>query len=146
MITDIKLMKQNNFNAVRCAHYPNDPLFYELCDEFGLYVVDEANIESHGVDFDWKSTLGNRTVWGASHMARVQRYVERDKNHPSIIFWSLGNEAGNGINHHRTYMWIKRRDPTRPVQYENARLEVSWQTHLIATIDTNTDIYCPMYP
>jgi len=146
MVADIKLMKQHNFNAVRCSHYPNDPLWYELCDEYGLYVVDEANIESHGVDFDWKTTLGNKEEWGKSHMARVQRYVERDKNYPSVITWSLGNEAGNGINHHRTYMWIKRRDPTRPVQYENARLEPGWQTNKIETIDDNTDIYCPMYP
>mmetsp|Transcript_150899 Transcript_150899/g.484956 ORF Transcript_150899/g.484956 Transcript_150899/m.484956 type:complete len:1278 (+) Transcript_150899:286-4119(+) len=146
MIQDILLMKTHNFNAVRCAHYPNDPLWYELCDEYGLYVVDEANIESHGVDFHWDKTLGNKPEWGASHMARVQRYVERDKNHPSIIFWSLGNEAGNGINHHRTYMWLKKRDPTRPVQYEHARLEPTWATNDMETIDDNTDIFCPMYP
>eukprot|EP00931_Biecheleriopsis_adriatica_P116546 TRINITY_DN92180_c0_g1_i1.p1 TRINITY_DN92180_c0_g1~~TRINITY_DN92180_c0_g1_i1.p1 ORF type:complete len:1238 (+),score=243.82 TRINITY_DN92180_c0_g1_i1:25-3738(+) len=146
MITDVKLMKQYNYNAVRCAHYPNDPFFYDLCDEYGLYVVDEANIESHGVDFEWHSTLGNKEVWGKAHMARVQRYVERDKNYPSILFWSLGNEAGNGINHHRTYMWLKRRDPTRIVQYEHARFEPGWQTGSLETIDGNTDVYCPMYP
>ncbi|CAJ1338284.1 unnamed protein product [Effrenium voratum] len=146
MISDIELMKQNNFNAVRCAHYPNDPLFYELCDEMGMYVVDEANIESHGVDFNWSTTLANKEEWGEAHMARVQRYVERDKNFPSIIFWSLGNEAGNGINHHRTYAWLKRRDPTRPVQYEHARIEPVWATETMETIDVNTDIFCPMYP
>ena len=146
MVQDIMMMKQNNFNAVRCAHYPNDILFYELCDEMGLYVVDEANIESHGVDFAWDKTLGNKKEWGEAHMARVQRYVERDKNFPSIMFWSLGNEAGNGINHHRSYMWLKRRDPSRPVQYEHARLEPVWTTNDLETIDQNTDIFCPMYP
>lgn len=146
MIQDIQMMKENNFNAVRCAHYPNDIMFYELCDEMGLYVVDEANIESHGVDFDWSKTLGNKEEWGEAHLARVQRYVERDKNFPSIIFWSLGNEAGNGINHYSTYAWLKGRDPTRPVQYEHARKEPTWTTHNLETIDKNTDIYCPMYP
>eukprot|EP00971_Amphidinium_carterae_P260561 5169579-Amphidinium_carterae.1 len=146
MLQDIQLMKQNNFNSVRCSHYPADPEFYDLCDEHGLYVVDEANIESHGVDFAWDVTLGHKTEWGDAHMARVSRYVERDKNHPSVIFWSLGNEAGNGINHHRTYMWLKRRDPTRPVQYEHARLEPVWDTNKLESIDQNTDIYCPMYP
>eukprot|EP00929_Paragymnodinium_shiwhaense_P078999 TRINITY_DN41006_c0_g1_i1.p1 TRINITY_DN41006_c0_g1~~TRINITY_DN41006_c0_g1_i1.p1 ORF type:complete len:1244 (+),score=201.97 TRINITY_DN41006_c0_g1_i1:43-3774(+) len=146
MLDDIRLMKAHNFNAVRCAHYPNDTMWYELCDEYGLYVVDEANIESHGIDFAWHETLGNKKEWGESHMARVIRYMERDKNHPSVIIWSLGNEAGNGINHHRTYMWLKRRDPTRPVQYEQARIEATWSTCELETIDTNTDIYCPMYP
>lgn len=148
MVTDIRLMKQNSFNAVRCAHYPNDTLFYELCDELGLYVVDEANIESHGMDFNWDKTLGNKEEWDVAHMARVRRYVERDKNFPSIIIWSLGNEAGNGINHHRTYMWLKRRDPTRPVQYEHARwrTDPDWNTDNIEKMDANTDIYCPMYP
>lgn len=146
MLEDIRLMKTHNFNSVRCSHYPNDPLWYELCDEHGLFVVDEANIESHGVGFVWSKTLGNQKEWGESHMVRVQRMLERDKNHPSIIIWSLGNEAGNGINHHRTYMWLKRRDPTRPVQYENARIEEVWSTEKMETIDTDTDIYCPMYP
>jgi len=146
MLEDIKLMKANNFNAVRCAHYPNDPLWYDLCDEHGLYVVDEANIESHGVDFSPEKTLGDKEEWGAAHFVRVQRYVERDKNYTSIIIWSLGNEAGNGVNHHRTYMWLKRRDPTRPVQYEHARIEATWSTEELETIDDNTDIHCPMYP
>eukprot|EP00927_Polykrikos_kofoidii_P079630 TRINITY_DN76423_c0_g1_i1.p1 TRINITY_DN76423_c0_g1~~TRINITY_DN76423_c0_g1_i1.p1 ORF type:complete len:1270 (+),score=188.45 TRINITY_DN76423_c0_g1_i1:93-3902(+) len=146
MMEDIRLMKLNNFNAVRCSHYPNDPLWYELCDEHGIYVVDEANIESHGVDFVLQKTLGNKEEWGASHLARVQRYVERDKNHACVIIWSLGNEAGNGINHHRTYMWLKRRDPTRPVQYEHARLKPGWDTEKQEEIDENTDIFVPMYP
>ncbi|CAK9096305.1 unnamed protein product [Durusdinium trenchii] len=146
MIQDIQMMKENNFNAVRCAHYPNDIMFYELCDEMGLYVVDEANIESHGVDFDWSKTLGNKEEWGEAHLARVQRYVERDKNFPSIIFWSLGNEAGNGISEAQEHKWLKGRDPTRPVQYEHARKEPTWTTHNLETIDKNTDIYCPMYP
>eukprot|EP00405_Crypthecodinium_cohnii_P013196 CAMPEP_0206442070 /NCGR_PEP_ID=MMETSP0324_2-20121206/13619_1 /ASSEMBLY_ACC=CAM_ASM_000836 /TAXON_ID=2866 /ORGANISM="Crypthecodinium cohnii, Strain Seligo" /LENGTH=1304 /DNA_ID=CAMNT_0053909875 /DNA_START=80 /DNA_END=3994 /DNA_ORIENTATION=+ len=146
MLQDILLMKKHNFNAVRCAHYPNDPIFYDLCDEYGLYVVDEANIESHGIDFAPATTLGNKPEWGPSHMARVQRYVERDKNYPCILFWSLGNEAGNGVNHHSTYKWVKQRDPTRPCQYEHARIEPGWSTEWLETIDSNTDIFCPMYP
>lgn len=145
MLQDIRLMKEFNFNAVRCSHYPNDPLWYDLCDEHGLYVIDEANIESHGVGYG-PATLGNNRAWGAAHMARVTRMCERDKNHPSIVVWSLGNEAGNGINHHQTYMWLKHRDSTRPVQYENARIEEEWQIGTIETIDFNTDIFCPMYP
>eukprot|EP00747_Dinoflagellata_sp_TGD_P120263 gnl/TRDRNA2_/TRDRNA2_173197_c0_seq5.p1 gnl/TRDRNA2_/TRDRNA2_173197_c0~~gnl/TRDRNA2_/TRDRNA2_173197_c0_seq5.p1 ORF type:complete len:1129 (+),score=240.20 gnl/TRDRNA2_/TRDRNA2_173197_c0_seq5:492-3389(+) len=146
MLEDIKLMKLHNFNAVRCSHYPNDPLWYELCDEHGLYVIDEANIESHGIGFELQDTLAGKEVWGASHMARMQRMVERDKNHPCIIIWSLGNEAGNGINFHRMYMWTKKRDPTRPVQYENARVEAGWSSDELETIDEDTDIHCPMYP
>jgi len=145
-IEDIRLMKLHNFNAVRCSHYPHDPEWYDLCDEYGIYIVNDANLESHGVDFDWKKTLGNKPEWGDAHMARVSRMCERDKNHPCVIIWSLGNEAGNGINHHRTYMWCKRRDPTRPTQYEHARIEPGWSQENIETIDTNTDIYCPMYP
>src|SRR5690554_4223237 len=132
MIQDIKLMKQNNINAVRTSHYPTDPLFYALCDEYGLYVVDEANIESHGMGYGDRS-LAKDSSWMAAHIDRTQRMVERDKNHPSIIIWSLGNEAGNGINFEATYDWIKKRDLTRPVQYEQAHR------------GDNTDIVCPMY-
>ncbi|CAK0788862.1 unnamed protein product [Prorocentrum cordatum] len=146
MKEDIRLMKENNMNAVRNAHYPNDPLWYELCDEFGLYVVDEANIESHGMGFLQNETLAGKSEWTLAHMARMQRMVERDKNHPSIIIWSLGNEAGNGMNFHLTYNWTKQRDPTRPVQYENARIEPGWSTDNLEAIDHNTDIYVPMYP
>ena len=134
MLQDIRLMKQFNINAVRTSHYPNDPRWYELADEYGLYVVDEANIESHGMGYRPEITLGNNPDWKEAHLDRTIRMVERDKNHPSVITWSLGNEAGNGVNFYATYSWIKERDPTRPVQYERALL------------DWNTDIYVPMYP
>lgn len=133
MIRDIELMKQNNINTVRSCHYPNDPRWYELCDEYGLFNIDEANIESHGMGYDPKTTLANKPDWLEAHMDRTVRMVERDKNHPSIIIWSLGNEAGNGSNFYATYDWIKKRDNTRPVQFEQAGL------------DRNTDIVCPMY-
>jgi beta-galactosidase len=134
MRRDVELMKQFNLNAVRTSHYPNDPRWYDLADEYGLYIVDEANIESHGMGYGLATTLGNAPAWKAAHLDRTIRMVERDKNHPSVIIWSLGNEAGNGANFYATYQWIKTRDPTRPVQYERAGLE--W----------NTDIYVPMYP
>jgi len=149
MIQDIQLMKQYNFNAVRASHYPNVARWYELCDEYGLYVVDEANIEAHGmgkVTFDYDNhisfisdgldgdNLAKNPIWKAAHLDRTQRMLERTKNHPSIIVWSLGNEAGNGVNLEACYQWVKERDPSRPVQYEQALEE--W----------NTDIVCPMYP
>lgn len=133
MMKDLQLMKECNINAVRTCHYPNDPLWYELCDKYGIYLVDEANIESHGMGYDLDKTLGNKPQWLEAHLNRTVRMVERDKNHPSIIIWSLGNEAGNGYNFYATYDWIKRRDSSRPVQYERAGL------------DRNTDIFCPMY-
>jgi len=133
MLKDIQLLRQNNLNAVRTCHYPDHPRWYELCDEYGIYLVDEANIESHGMGYELNKTLGNNPAWLEAHMDRTIRMVERDKNHPSIITWSLGNEAGNGTNFYATYDWIKKRDKTRPVQYERAELE------------RNTDIFCPMY-
>jgi len=134
MARDIRLMKQFNINAVRTSHYPDDPRWYELTDEYGLYIVGEANIESHGRGYHPDTTFGNDPTWETAHLERTIRMVERDKNHPSIIIWSLGNEAGNGVNFYATYEWIKGRDTTRPVQYERALL------------DWNTDIYVPMYP
>ncbi|MDR0505657.1 MAG: DUF4981 domain-containing protein [Dysgonamonadaceae bacterium] len=134
MRKDIELMKQLNINAVRMSHYPNDPLFYDLCDEYGLYVCDEANIESHGMGYNLDRTLGNNYNWFNMHIDRVMRMYERDKNHPCVVFWSLGNEAGNGYNFYNAYMILKQADKTRPVQYERAVHE--W----------NTDIYCPQYP
>ena len=125
-------MKQSNINAVRTCHYPDDPRWYELCDEYGLYVVDEANIESHGMGYGPES-LAKDPAWGPAHLDRVARMVERDKNHPSVIIWSLGNEAGDGINFEEAYAWLKKRDPSRPVQYERAELRA------------HTDIFCPMY-
>ena len=133
MLKDIRLMKEANINTVRTCHYPDDPYWYELCDEFGLYVIDEANIESHGMGYDPDRTLGNNPQWLAAHLDRTRRMVERDKNHPSIVIWSLGNEAGNGSNFVATYDWIKSRDNSRPVMYERAEQAA------------NTDIYCPMY-
>lgn len=120
MRRDIALMKQANINAVRASHYPNDPRWYSLTDELGLYVIDEANIESHGMSFDPDLTLGNDPAWMGAHMDRTVRMVERDKNHPSIIVWSLGNEAGDGVNFEATSAWIRDRDPSRPVMYEPA--------------------------
>lgn len=133
MLEDITLMKQNNINAVRTSHYPNDPYWYALCDQFGLYVIDEANIESHGMGYEPEKTLGNDPVFAKSHLDRTIRMVERDKNHPSVIIWSLGNEAGDGVCFDATYDWIKERDFSRPVQYERAES------------GRNTDIFAPMY-
>ena len=131
MEQDIRLMKLHNINAVRTSHYPNDPYWYRLCDRYGLYVVDEANIESHGMQYGYES-LAKDPQWEKMHVERVSRMWQRDKNHVSIIIWSLGNEAGNGINFHMSYQWLKQHSPL-PVQYEGAGFE------------DNTDIYCPMY-
>lgn len=122
MIKDIQLMKQFNINAVRASHYPNATRWYELCDEYGLYVVDEANIESHGMEIQNPDvTLANQPSWQKAHMNRVQRMYERDKNFTSIVTWSLGNEAGYGVNFQTTYDWLKAQDQSRPVQYEMAQ-------------------------
>lgn len=117
MIRDIQLLKENNFNAVRTAHYPNMPMWYDLCDEYGILLWDEANIESHGMGYK-AASLAKKPEWGPAHLDRIQRMVERDKNHPSIITWSMGNEAGDGVNMTACYQWIKANDPTRPVHYE----------------------------
>ena len=133
MVEDMRLIKAANMNAVRTSHYPSDPRWYELADEYGLYIVDEANIESHGMGYQPDVTLGNNPDWELAHVDRMRRMVERDKNHPSVIIWSMGNEAGNGVNFYAAYEWTKKRDDTRPVQYERALQ------------DRNTDIYVPMY-
>ncbi|MCC7377393.1 MAG: DUF4981 domain-containing protein [Verrucomicrobiales bacterium] len=132
MVRDLEVMKRHNINTVRNSHYPNQPAWYDLCDRYGIYLIDEANIESHGMGYEDK-TLAKRPEWLAAHMNRTQRMVERNKNHAAIIIWSLGNEAGNGSNFEATYRWIKDRDASRPVHYERAGLAF------------NTDIYCPMY-
>ena len=132
MIQDILLMKQLNINAVRTCHYPNDPLWYSLCDKYGLYVVDEANIESHGMYYGEKS-LAHREDYTHAHLERMKRMVQRDFNHPSIIVWSMGNEAGHGQNFLKGYEMIKSMDQSRPVQYERAEG------------GEGTDIACPMY-
>ena len=118
MIEDIKDFKKYNINAVRTAHYPNDPLWYSLCDEYGIYVMDEANIESHGYGYKDNETLAQSPMFKEMHMNRIQRMVKRDINHPSIIFWSMGNEAGAGVNFLNAYNWMKSYDTTRPVNYE----------------------------
>ncbi|WP_312080970.1 glycoside hydrolase family 2 TIM barrel-domain containing protein, partial [Pantoea septica] len=132
MRRDIELMKQHNFNAVRCSHYPNHPLWYRLCDRYGLYVVDEANIETHGMQP--MSRLAEDPRWFAAFSERVTRMVQRDRNHCSIIIWSLGNESGHGSTHDALYRWVKSADPTRPVQYEGGGAN-----------SAATDILCPMY-
>jgi beta-galactosidase len=129
---DILLMKQHNFNAVRCSHYPNHPLWYKLCDRYGLYVVDEANIETHGMQP--MNRLSNDPLWLPAMSERVTRMVQRDRNHACIIIWSLGNESGHGCNHDALYRWVKSQDPTRPVQYEGGGAN-----------SAATDIVCPMY-
>lgn len=118
MLTDIRLMQGANLNAVRNSHYPQPERWYELTSEYGLYVVDEANIESHGYGYDHDKTLGNKPHWMLHHLDRTQRMLERSKNYPSVVIWSLGNEAGDGVNLGATYDWIKSRDLSRPVQYE----------------------------
>lgn len=134
METDVRLMKQWNINAVRMSHYPNDPYMYELCDRYGIYVVSETNIETHGMGFKEK-TLAKNPLFKKAHMERNQRHVASRRNHPSIIIWSMGNECGYGENFEQVYDWLKKEDPTRPIQFEQA-------------YDTQraTDIYCPMYP
>ncbi len=135
MLEDITLMKQNNINAVRTSHYPNDEYWYKLCDKYGLYVVNEANIESHGMQHHEAGfeALTNNDVWTKAFLDRAKRMVERDKNHPSIIAWSMGNESGDGKNFVAVYNWIKKKDNTRPVQYDEAGL------------NKHTDMVVPMY-
>lgn len=139
MLKDIQLMKQFNINAVRTSHYPNDPVWLQLCDEYGLYVVDEANVEIHGMGvlpghIDTAVHPAYMPSWAASITDRITRMVERDKNHASVIIWSMGNECGNGRVFYDSYQWIKKRDASRPVLFEQA-ME-----------DWNTDIVSPMYP
>lgn len=140
MLKDLQLMKQYNINAIRMSHYPNNIRLMKLCDKYGFYVVDEANIETHGMGSVpyFKDTISHpayRADWRGAHFDRTISLVERDKNHPSVIIWSLGNEAGNGQNFRDTYKWIKTRDKSRLVQFEQAFFE-----------ESNTDIICPMYP
>jgi beta-galactosidase len=132
MIQDIQIMKQFNINAVRTCHYPDNSIWYDLCDQYGIYLVAEANAESHGMGYH-EETLAKNTSYKKAHMERNQRNVQRNFNHPSIIFWSLGNEAGDGPNFEACYEWIKQEDPSRAVQYEQAKQ------------NAHTDIVCPMY-
>lgn len=133
MMKDISIMKQNNLNAVRMSHYPHCVDWYKLCDKYGLYLVDEANLESHGFGYG-KENPAYHEEWFEAHKDREYRLVERDKNHPSVIIWSMGNECSNGPVFQDIYKWIKQRDPSRPVHFEQAGQ------------GNNTDIVCPMYP
>ncbi len=135
IMLDLERMKQLNVNAIRLSHYPQPEIFYELADKYGFYVVDEANIESHGMGYDRAKgkSLANNLEWTEAHMFRTRNMFERDKNHPSVVIWSLGNEAGNGYNFYQTYLYIRSRDKMRPIQYEQSGHE--W----------NTDIVAPMY-
>lgn len=132
MIRDIKIFKQLHINTVRTSHYPNDPRWYELCDEYGIYVWDEADNESHGMGYG-ESTLAKNPLYKEAHLNRFQRMVQRDFNHPSVIIWSFGNEAGDGPNFVQCYEWIKPYDPSRAIAYERAELE------------DHTELFCPMY-
>lgn len=134
MLQDITEMKKMNINAVRDCHYPDDAYWYDLCNEYGLYMIDEANLETHGMGYNLDRTLANDPVWEQAHLIRMKRMVLRDKNNPCIIMWSMGNEAGNGYNFYQGYHLIKGMDPSRPIHYERAEQE--W----------NTDVVCPMYP
>lgn len=139
MKRNFELMKLNNINSVRLAHYPQDRKFYEMCDKYGIYIYDEANIESHGMYYNLKvgGTLGNNPDWLHAHLYRIENMYERNKNYPSVTIWSLGNEAGNGYNFYNAYLWIKNKEQNkmnRPVNYERALWE--W----------NTDMYVPQYP
>ena len=132
MIQDIKIMKQLNINAVRTCHYPDDPRWYDLCDEYGIYLTAESNLESHGMGYG-DGTLAKRQDFELAHLERQYGNVHSFKNHPSIIVWSLGNEAGYGPNFEKAYDWVKATDPTRPCQFEQAGQ------------NGKTDIFCPMY-
>jgi beta-galactosidase len=148
MRADVLAMKQLHINAVRCSHYPNDAYFLDLADRYGLMIFNEANIESHGAG--WGNTsMAHRPDWLRAHMERTIAMVERDKNHPSVLVWSLGNEAGNGASFHATFRWIKARDSTRLVQYERAiqdANQVDFSGAYWGRIDLNTDLVVPMYP
>lgn len=132
MIQDIRVMKELNINAVRTSHYPNDNLWYDLCDEYGIYVVAEANVESHGMGYG-ERTLAKNALFALAHLDRNQRNLQRSFNHPSVVTWSMGNEAGMGENFMAAYNWLKKEDPSRPVQYEQAHGR------------EGTDINAPMY-
>jgi beta-galactosidase len=136
MLRDIRLMKQFNVNAVRTSHYPNTPSWYDLCDRYGIYVMDEANIECHHYGTNTRNRLTNDPEWQTAYLDRVERMVERDKNHPSVVFWSMGNESGDGINAAAAYQWTKKRDPSRPFHYEGTTSHGG----------SNADINSFMYP
>lgn len=129
ILQDVVTLKQFNFNAIRTSHYPNDPYFLDLCDEYGVYIIDEANLETHGL----YNNITNTPSWAEAYVARAVRMVERDKNHPCVVIWSLGNEAGMGPNHAAMAGWIRQFDPQRPIHYEGARRYVSSKEFLPLT-------------
>ena len=139
MRRDIQLMKEFNLNGMRFSHYPQPERFYELADAYGLYIIGEADIESHGMGYDKDVTLADKPEWALAHLDRTQRMVERDKNHPAVIIWSLGNEAGDGHNMLADYRWIHQRDGTRPVQYEREGDRTN-------APERHSDLFVPMYP
>lgn len=138
MRKDMEMMKKLNVNAVRHSHYPPDPYWMELCDEYGLYVVDEANIESHGLGYDLNVTLANKSLWKEAHLQRIQRMYERDKNHVSVVTWSLGNEAGDGANFYAAYDWLRAKT-SLPIQYER---DINYSKPYGAAY---SEIFCPQY-
>lgn len=147
MIEDVKLMKQHNINAVRTSHYPNDPRFYELCDVYGLYVIDEADLECHGFEIAGDiNQISDDLEWEEAYLDRMKRMVERDKNHPSIIMWSLGNESGFGRNHITMANWAKQKDPTRLVHYEGeSRALLNECNYDSQTVPVASDVFTTMY-
>ncbi|MDO5089666.1 MAG: glycoside hydrolase family 2 TIM barrel-domain containing protein [Leptotrichiaceae bacterium] len=147
MIKDLKLMKEHNINAIRTAHYPDDPKFYDLCDEYGFYVIDEADLETHGFDIIGKRNfLNNLEEWKSAFIDRAERMVERDKNHPSVVMWSLGNESGYGKNHAAMAEYMKKRDNSRLIHYEGETREI-FETHngLPDRDPESSDIHSTMY-
>jgi beta-galactosidase len=136
MVKDIELMKQHNINAVRTSHYPNAPLWYDLAEQYGLYLIDEANIECHGFGTNAQNRLSNDPAWTPAYVDRIERMFERDKNHASVVIWSLGNECGDGTNFAASYQWLKKRDASRPVHYEGSASRGG----------ANSDINSYMYP
>ena len=144
MIQDIQVMKHMNINAVRTCHYEDDPRWYDLCDQYGIYLTAETNIESHGMGYGEK-TLAKNLSYQKTHIERQDHNVFVNKNHPSIIVWSLGNEAGNGVNFEKAYDHVKASDPSRPVQYERACFPDEQYDYQKGWKMTKTDIFCPMY-
>lgn len=155
LMTDLSLMKQHNFNAIRSSHYPNAPYFYQLCDRYGFMVIDEADIEAHGpfmlyrkedTDYNrfhrWNEQIADDPAWEASILDRVQLMVKRDQNRPSIVMWSMGNESAYGCNFEKALKWTKEYDPTRLTQYESAR----YRNYDITYDYSNLDLYSRMYP
>ena len=139
MVRDIELIKQANMNTVRTSHYPNDPRWYELCDRYGVYLVDEANMETHGVSYGLNRLPGSLPEWRAASVDRMASVVQRDKNHPSVIFWSLGNEAGHGDNIRAMAEYAHRADPTRPVHYRQMNSAVDLDSLSYQTVEWHVE-------